>query len=220
MKKVLSAILPAAWLIFPALLTLQACGSPSAVEFDAPVALSGEALPDYTEYGYNTAGATLTTTYEKQELNHLWLIYSPPCAYITRQDDNTFTFSMNGERMPYRETVELSFTFQAQLRDTLADLRTLANTQYSTQKNNLSAHVSSSSISLLQELQVNSASLSFNRSRLIYTAPDNKQRGVSLSGTFEIAGVTDDVSVKISSGRFDILFSGHNGTSFSNGIRR
>jgi hypothetical protein len=220
MKKILSSMLSAVWFTLPALLALPACSSPDATEFDSFVAFSNKALPDYSEYGYNTAGANLVITSENQELNHLWLIYSPPSAYITKQDDNTFEFSMNGMRIPYADAIDISFTFGAALRDTLADLQTLSNTQYSMQKNSFSAHVASNNTSLFQGLTITSASLTFNRSRIIYTDAHNRQRGVSLSGTFEITGITlDDVSVKITGGRFDILFSRNNGTNFSNGAR-
>jgi hypothetical protein len=220
MKKVLSAMLSVVWCALSTLLSLSACDSPGATEFDSPVAFSDEVLPDYSEYGYNTAGANLIITSKNQEISSLWLIYSPPSAYITKQNDNTFTFSMNGVLMPYADAVELSFTFGVALRDTLADLQTLANTQYSMQKSSFSAHVSSNNTGLFQGLTITSASISFNRSRIIYTDAHNRQRGVSLSGTFEITGVTlDEVSVKITGGRFDILFSGNNGTSFSNGAR-
>lgn len=203
------------------LLTLQGCESPNVTVFDSPVALSDETLPDYTEYGYNTAGASITATGSSSSSQHLWRILypSPPSAHITKVDYNTFTFSMSGVNLPAAEIVELSFTFQADIGDTLTGLRTLGNTQHSTQQNNLTANISGNQASF-QGLHITSASLSFNRSRSISATPDARLYGVSLSGTFEISGETlDGVNVKISSGRFDILFIKYNGTSFSNGIK-
>jgi hypothetical protein len=40
--------------------------------------------------------------------------------------------------------------------------------------------------------------------------------GVSLSGTFEISGTVDSISVSLTDGRFDILFRNYNGSTFTN----
>ncbi|MDR0711482.1 MAG: hypothetical protein LBF67_03930 [Prevotellaceae bacterium] len=230
MKKALSATLPTAWLMLPAMFALHSCNDPDIAGFENHVISSNATLPDYTEYGYNTAGANFIISFEKSgTLSHLWLLdYSSmytPSARIAKQD-NLLTFSMNGIKTPYAETVDISFTFQAEVSDnTLTGLQQLRNMQYSTQKGNLSANISSSS-TLYNEISITSASLNFKRSRIIYTDFNNqsKRRGVSLSGTFELTGVTVDaanananVKVEVSSGRFDILFTGDIG-GFNNSI--
>jgi hypothetical protein len=225
MKKIPSVMLFPVWVVLPALLALHSCNSPDAAEFEKLVISYSATLPDYTEYGYNTAGAHFITTDSKSgTFSYLWVIYYSNMhvtnAYFTKQSSGLFSFSMNGMKAPFAEKVDVSFTFQADVSDSLTDLQKLSNTQYSTQKGNLSADISGSS-SMYQGIKIKSASLNFKRSRIIYTDFSNRRRGVSLSGTFELTGVTpDDVNVEMNDGRFDILFSGNNGTSFDNSVKR
>lgn len=206
-------MLSIAWLTLPAMFALQSC---TILEvFEVSIADEFGKLPDYTESGYNTAGAYFTTTDKSSGFNDLWTInFSlPPSVYITKQDGE-FQFSLNGTKSFSREPIEILFVFQAEQIDSLPDLQKLGGKQYAMQKNNLSASVTSGNTSY----NLTSASLNFNRSRIIYTDYDNRQRGVSLSGTFEIAGtMPDNTGVKLENGRFDILFSGYNGTDFDNG---
>lgn len=212
----------AAWLALPALLTLTNCSAPNEAEFHVS-SFSYNTLPDYTEYGYNTGGARFTTTIKDRDrdavLNDLWMLYSSPSALVTKQGNNV-KLSLNGMKALDMWAVDIFFTLQNVAIDSLQELLNLNGKQYSTQKGNLSAEIATGAYADVKN--ASSASLDIKRSRAIYTGfgPDEKLRGVTLSGTFELSGETlDGASVKVSDGRFDILFSGGYSTTFDNNIR-
>lgn len=241
----LSLTFAAACSTLPALLTLQGCEAPDVAAFEHAATTAPDALPDYTEYGYNTAGANFSWNLNDEAVNYLWKISPPPSAYIEMANNNMLDFSITGATVtPDTRTaamIAFSFTFLANISSPLTNIPELANSRHPTQQGNLSVALLTDiqklansrystqqgnlSVALLSDrheyegTKISSASLSFNRSRIIYA--DSKQLGVSLSGTFEVSGTTrNNISVTISSGRFDILFSGNNGTSFDNGIRQ
>ncbi|MDR1022354.1 MAG: hypothetical protein LBL94_03650 [Prevotellaceae bacterium] len=225
MKKMLLATLFATCLTMPA---LPGC-TPNIdePEFDNYVMLPDGDLPKYTEYGFNTAGAKITTANKHGTFDQIWTLsaygYGTAGARISKTESGTVRFSMSGYKMPY-SAAELSFEFQAEISDSLAGLQALVNQNFSLQQRTLLTEFQPNGENLAERLNITSASLRFTRSRIIYTN-SGERRGVSLSGTFELAGTFiengENANMTVSSGRFDILFRNSYGVDnieFSNAL--
>lgn len=196
-------------------------------EFNKSVLLLDGDLPKYTEYGYNMAGAKITTVNRHRTLEQVWRLFSYNYsgiadARISKAGDGMLRFSLMGYKTP-DNVMEILFDFRSEMPNSLTGLQELlAGQKFSSQQGTLLVELPSGDENFGNGLNVTSASLHFIRSRNIY-ADSNERRGVSLSGTFEFAGTFiengENVSITVSSGRFDILFSssyGDNSIEFSN----
>jgi hypothetical protein len=205
------------------LLAAHSC-SPDVYErtFDATViATDDEGLPKHTEYGFNTAGAKIASVGKDWTADDKWSLYywsglSVSNVHIEQPGGGWVRFFMKGLTAS-SASVDIAFNFPAEIPDTLTGLRVLVGQEFSVQRGNLLVDFpATNKEALTGQVRVSSATLRFSRSRVIYTNA-NKREGVSLSGTFEMAGTAPDgESVTVSGGRFDILFYNYNGGLFSN----
>jgi hypothetical protein len=204
-----------------ALLATHSCSSDAYERaFDTTVIALDEGLPKYTEYGFNTAGAKIASVGKDWTSDDKWFLYywsglSVSNVHIEQLGDGWVRFFMKGMTTSLA-SVDIAFNFPAGIPDTLTGLRALVNQEFSVQKGNLLVDFPANEEALTGQVRVSSATLRFSRSRVIYANANNRE-GVSLSGTFEIAGTAPDGgSVTVSSGRFDILFYNYNGGLFGN----
>lgn len=209
MKKILLATFFATLCLM--LPTLHSCDSKADEAFfdDYVMMFDGE-LPKYTEYGYNTAGANVAIKIAGRS-NQIWTLYSSGAsAVIVKTETGICRLTMSGQMLYQQMTLMFDL---AEMPDSLLGLQDLVGRQFS--------------LNPASNLDYTSASLKVTSSRAIYKA--EQLYGVSFSGRFEAsvlmsggAGGEDEEnsgaaqSVKVSDGRFDILFKSHDGTTISN----
>jgi hypothetical protein len=225
--------------LFATLLTLSALNSCSSginePDFDQVVTINEGEIPKYSEYGLNTAGARIIRSGNDWETNDAWTLF-----YIGNGISNVEMTKVGGGLMQFfmygmtssLELMSVSFYFPAEIPDTLTGLRALVNQEFSVQKSNLIVSFPDNENVSTNKASIKSASLRFTNSRrIIYyekitESKDSirydktiKHEDVSLSGTFEFAGVDpNNVNVTMNSGRFDILFNAYNGSKYANAV--
>jgi hypothetical protein len=199
-----------------AALALSSCGeSPDLASFTRDIRMGDGQIPDYSDYGYNTAGAMYSYTAGRRSGNTPWTMnfgisLGNQRAYIITKE-GSLEFTMVGVKAAPNEAVDLKFTFAQTLTDSIISLQQLAN-----QSPSCAAVVGGcQSITSNRDMQSSATTLKFGRSRIIY-GERGEMAGVSLSGTFEISGMLDTISISLTGGRFDILFRNYDGTTFTN----
>jgi hypothetical protein len=211
----MKTFLPFALALSLAALALSSCSEESDLaSFTRIVRIGDGKIPDYSDYGYNTAGAMYSYTAGSKSGTTPWtmnfgITLGNQRAYITSKEGN-LEFTMVGVKAAPNEEVDLKFTFAQTLADSITSLQQLANLSPS-----CTAVVGGClSVTANRDMQSSSTTLKFGRSRIIY-GERGLMTGVSLAGTFAISGMVDTISVSLTDGRFDILFRNYDGNTFT-----
>jgi hypothetical protein len=172
-------------------------------------------LPEYTDHGYNVAGARCTIITDSLR-TYLWSMNfartGPGQEATIDKQGKQLLFTLAGERLPQHSSAKVQFVFQQTMSDSLVGLLKLRGTHFSTADRNLQAIINDS---VLSNAEAETAVLDIKQCRQLFM--DGRLQGVSVSGTFEAKTglLYGSRSITMSNGRFDALFIKFDGKKFS-----